>query len=251
MLDYEIVLKSFKKYLENFDANNEAIAVKVSHSYHVADLAGKLGKRMELSEEEIALGKIIGLLHDIGRFLQYKRTQIYSDIATNLDHALLATEYLFKENHIEDFKIPKEFHCIIEKAIFNHNKLKIEENLNELELFFSKFLRDVDKIDILRQQATGRIGPDCFNSKLSEKVKEQFFKHSLIDEKEIKNDSDTITVEIAYIFDINFKESFELLRDTDNLELYLSMIEVERGFESDFEEIKSEIRKFLEEKIST
>lgn len=249
MLNYENVLKSFKKYLENFDVKDENIAVKVNHSYHVADLAMKLGKRMELLEEELTLAKILGLLHDIGRFEQYKRAKVYDDIASNLDHALLGTEYLFRENHSKDFGLPEKYHSIIQKAIFNHNKLKIEDCLNEKELFFAKFLRDIDKIDIFRQQATSRIGPDCFNAKLSKKVKEQFFKHTLVEEIEIKNDSDIIATEIAFVFDISFKESYELLFDTDNLELYLSVIEVEKGFEDDFEEIKKEVRNFLEERM--
>lgn len=247
MLDYEIVLKSFKKYLENFDANDENIARKISHSYHVADLMRKLARKMELTEEDTFLAAIIGVLHDIGRFKQYKIINCYNDNNPDFEHGLLAVEYLFKENHIEDFKIPKKYHNIIAKSIENHSQLTIKEGLNKQELFFSKLIRDVDKIDLFRVFSTNYV--IHFKEKPSLEVKKMFDKHQSISKKLIVNESDSILCTLAFVFDINFKQSFELLRDTDNLELYLSMIEVERGFESDFEEIKSEIRKFLEERI--
>ena len=248
MIDYEYVLKKFKKYVEKFDTFDQKIAMTISHSYHVADLAGKLAKRLELDVVEIALVKVIGLLHDIGRFVQYEKPKTYSDNKSKMDHAEIAISYLFDENHIEDFKIPEEYHKIINKAIFNHNKLAIEENLTEKELYFAKFLRDVDKIDIFRQEATSL--DLVFNETITEKVRKDFYKHHLVNNRNIQNLSDFIVCEIAYVFDINFKESFELLIDTDNLELFLSVIQIEKEMESEFESLKKEVRNFIEERIS-
>ena len=42
---------------------------------------------------------------------------------------------------------------IIEKAIENHNKLEIAENLASDELLFTKMIRDMDKVDIYKQVA--------------------------------------------------------------------------------------------------
>lgn len=250
MINYENVLKQFKIYLENFNTKDEMIAMKISHSYHTADLAMKLAKRLELREEEIVLAKTLGLLHDIGRFVQYEKTKTYNDFKAKVDHAKLATDYLFGEEHIKDFAIPKKYYSILEKAIYNHNKLKIEDGLKEKELFFAKFIRDVDKIDILRQEGVTPFGSSGhFNSKVTDKVKKEFYEHHLIDSKEIQNISDTILTEIAYVFDINFKESYELLNETDNLELYLTSKEVSKECEEEYEEIKKEIRKYLEERI--
>ncbi len=247
MLDYSIVLKQFKKYVERFNTKDKMIAMKISHSYHVADLAGKLGKRLELNEEELPLVKIIGLLHDIGRFVQYEECGSYNDATTKIDHGEVAVHYLFQEGHIRDFSIPKKYDSIIEKAIYNHNKLEIEKNLTKEELFYTHFTRDVDKIDIFRQDAT--VENKSFIEPLSPEVKKAFFEHHLIDINNVKNKSDGIAIELAYTFDIHFKESYELLQDTDNLELYLSVIEVDKGIEEEFNELKQEVRKFLEERI--
>lgn len=246
MIQYENVLKEFKKYVEQFNSNDEMIAMKISHSYHVAELAKILGKRLEITEENLNLVKTIGLLHDLGRFVQYEKTKSYNDATTKIDHGEVATDYLFKEGHIKDFAIPEKYYSIIEKAIYNHNKLDIEANLTEKELFYIHFLRDVDKIDIFRHDA---IMENNFTESMSPKVKKAFFEHHLIDIKEAKTRSDAILIELAYVFDIHFKEAFELLKDTDNLELYLSVIEVDKGMAEEFESIKKEVRTYLEERI--
>lgn len=245
MIDYTYVLKEFKKYTEKFNNKDSMIAMKISHSYHVSHLANILAKRLEISKEKIELAKVIGLLHDIGRFEQYVQSKLYNDIESQIDHGLLAIEYLFKENHINDFKIPKKYHKIIEKSIFNHNKLKIEAGLTKDEEFFSKLLRDVDKIDIFRQEATRE---QTFKEPISLKVKQQYYEHHLVDGNFIKTKSDFFISEIAYVFDIQFQESFELLVETDNLELYLSVIDILKEYDKDFEDIKKEVRNFIEER---
>lgn len=246
-MDYNFVLKEFKKYLNQFDLQDEGINIKVSHSYHVADLAGKLAKRMELTEEETELVKIMGILHDMGRFIQYQKAKMYDDAKTKIDHAKEADVYLFEDGHIKDFKIEEKYHAWIRKALWNHNKLKIDPKLNKKEQFYAKFLRDVDKIDIFRQNAASF--DLCYEESLSPAVKEVFFENRLIPVEIVENKSDFLITDLAYLFDINFKESYVLLEETDNLELLLSVIDVKRGFEEEFEEIKKEVRTYLKERV--
>lgn len=247
MIDYELVLKKFKEYVNNFDTKDENINRKISHSYHVADLCGKLSKRLNLKEEEIILSKTIGILHDIGRFTQFEKTNCYDDLTSKIDHAELAVDYLFKDNHIKDFKIPSKYYKIIEKSIFNHNKLRIENNLNKEELFWSKFIRDIDKIDIFR--VCGTNFQLEFMESVSNKVQEKFNKDSLIDRKDINNDSDNVVSYLGFVYDIEFKESYELLNDSDNLELFISSIIVDKYKEDEFNKYVQEIRNYLKSKL--
>ena len=247
MINYEKVLEQFKRFVQQFDGNDKQINLKISHSYHVADLAVKLGKRLELEKEEIMLAKVIGLLHDVGRFIQYQKAHSYCDLKTKIDHAAVGVDYLFKENHIEDFGIDKKYHQIIRIAILNHNKLKIENGLKEKELFFSKLIRDIDKIDIFRVNAV--YFDFKYDSTLTKEVKKEFEEQELVNRSIIESKSDDIVSALSFIYDINFKESFELLNETDNLELYLGIIEVEKELESEFREIKMGIRKYLESRL--
>lgn len=247
MIDLKKVEQGFKKYLEKFDLKNKEIAIKVSHSYHVADLANKLAKRLELTEEQTSLVRTMGLLHDIGRFVQYKKTGMYDDLKSNINHAEVADMYLFVESHYKDFEIPDEYIPIIRIALINHNKSKIEENLREEEIFFAKFLRDIDKIDIFRQEATSY---EWEYKEPSKEVMEDFKDHHLVANEKVKSKTDELIKELAYVFDINFKDSYELLFDTDNLELFLSVVEVEKGKEEEFENIKKELRNYIEERMN-
>ncbi len=44
------------------------IRLKVEHTYRVADISEQIAEKLGLSEEDIALAWLIGMLHDIGRF---------------------------------------------------------------------------------------------------------------------------------------------------------------------------------------
>lgn len=246
MIDYKKVEQEFKKYLEQYDLNNKEIAIKVSHSYHVADLANKLAKRMELNEEQTSIVKTMGLLHDIGRFVQFKKTGMYNDLKSNMNHAEIADMYLFVENHIKDFGIQEEYIPILRIALINHNKLKIDEDLKEEELFYAKFLRDIDKIDIFRQQATYK---EWLYENVTKKVLNDFKHHHLVDNKNVKTKTDELVAELGFTFDINFKESYELLNDTDNLELFLSVVDIQKGKETEFDSIKKEVREYIKERL--
>lgn len=247
MFSYDAVYETFLEYVEQFDVKDQNIAMKLSHSIHVADLAGKLAKRLELEEEQVTFCKVLGLLHDIGRFIQYTKTNSYSDLKTQFDHAMYSVEYLFIENHIEEYGIPKKYYTLLEKAIENHNKLEIDKNLTKEEKFYVQFIRDVDKIDIFRQEATSYEWQ--YKEAATKKVLNTFLKHQLIKDKDVSNKSDAILMQLAYVYDINFLESIELLKDTDNLDLYLSVIEVDKNLEEEFETIKKEVRTYIEERM--
>ena len=59
-----------------------------------------------------------------------------------------------------------QYDNIIKKAIYNHNKYKIEENLNDVELLHRKIIRDADKLDNFRVKETehfSNIFPSKYN----------------------------------------------------------------------------------------
>lgn len=246
MVNYDKVVEKFEYYLKKFDVDNEKIKIKIRHSYYVADLINKLAKYLELEEEERILAKTIGLIHDIGRFPQYQEKGLYDDYKTKINHAVLADDCLFKEGHIKDFEIEEKYHNIIRKSILNHNAFKLDTNLTEEELFFSKLIRDADKIDIFRSIVSFDLK---YESSANEKLKNAFFKHELVERQYVISDSDEIISTLAFVFDINFKESFELLDETDNLELFMDSVLVSKELEEEFMEYKTEVRKYVKEKI--
>lgn len=220
-MDYCKIREVFDKYVDNF-GNEEMILLKKYHSYAVSDLMAELAFRLKLSEKQIILVKVIGLLHDIGRFEQYKKYKSYND--KNEDHAIMGCKYLFEEGHIRDYITDTSYDEVINKAIRYHNTLKMPTLDGDAGLF-SKMIRDMDKIDIYKQMAI-HFHMKFDAKEVSEKVLEEFKKEKLIDIDIRKSKSDAIITQLAFIYDFNFNESFDILVDTDNFDLYLSVIEV-------------------------
>ena len=228
--EYEKVVKSFNKYYEDYKDLSKGIVLKYGHSFNVANYMEELADKLVLDEEDIYLAKTIGLLHDIGRFEQLKEFNSFDD--DKFDHADFSVKYLFEDGHIRDFIKDSKNDNIIKEAIANHNKYEIRDGLNERELLFSKMIRDMDKVDIFYQIASKY---DIeFKDKPSDIAVKKFFEEkSLTNEERIKR-CDYVIGTLAFVFDINFKESFEILKDSDNLGFYISCIDVSKENEELF-----------------
>lgn len=231
----EKVIEEFNKYTSNYDKNDINILVKYNHSFAVMDLITELAFRLNLDKEKMELARVIGLLHDIGRFEQLKEFKSFSD--TNVDHADAGADYLFKEGHIRDFIEDSKYDTIIEKAIRYHNKYAIPGDLTSEEELFCKLIRDADKIDIFKQEA---INYDMvFDAKeITPEVLEDIKNERLVDRNNVHTKSDDTIQSLSMVFDINYEETYDLLVETDNLDLFLSMTNVSEDSENLFKKVK-------------
>lgn len=252
-INIEKTKEEFLNYTSKFDLNNDCIKRKQQHSLRVMEISKKIAEVLKLSQEEIELATLIGLLHDIARFEQYKQYQTFKDFQS-FDHGDYAIKILEKDmsKYIETDKYDE----IIKKAIKNHNKYKIEEGLSERELLFAKIIRDADKIDIFYESAEifwkgeERI---VEKSKASKNILEQFNKNEQVKKnKDIKLEPiEDIVFIIAFIFDINFKTSFEILKKEDYINRILNRYNIEDEFSRNaITEIRKNANQYIEEKIN-
>lgn len=233
-----------KRYLQNYDIENPRIALKVSHIYRVADMSKKVAEELKLSEEQIELAELIGLLHDIGRFEQVKRYDTFQD-RVSVDHASLGVEILKENNFLKVFCEEEKYHDIILTAIQNHNKFKIDNSLEGEVLLQSKIIRDADKIDILNFLTFEKFEtiykrPDITDVPISKVMLDEFFKGKQVERSKQITYMDDWLSNITYIFDINFKASFKILKEKD----YINKI-IDRTKTPQMEEV----RKFANEYI--
>lgn len=226
MVDINNAQKFFLEYVQNYDLNNENIKRKEQHSLRVMAISKKIAEELKLSEKEIKLATLIGLLHDIGRFEQYTKWKTFSDkISTN--HGVLGSKILEENNFIRTFVTENKYDEIIKKAIINHNKYQIDENLNETELLYSKIIRDADKIDILYEVADGILMKDVDLRDLcvSENYFRQFHSKKTIKIADEQNDLDKLILKIAFIFDLNFECSKKIIKEEKYIERILNRFE--------------------------
>ena len=240
-MNYSNVREEFDKYVDSF-GNSEMILLKKYHSYAVSDLMAELAYRLELTDEQIVIARIIGLLHDIGRFEQYKEYKSFSD--KNFDHAKMGCKYLFDEGHIRDYLDDNSYDDIIKNAIWYHNVLELPV-LDGNVYLFSKMICDMDKVDIYKQMAI-HFHMEFDAKEVNEKVLEKFKIGKLIDINIEKSKSDAIITQLAFIYDFNFNESYDILVDTDNFDLYLSVVEVSE----DSEKLWKKLRELCFDKIN-
>jgi len=214
MIDIEKAEQEFKKYTSKYNMNESNILMKMHHTFRVEQICEKIAISLGLEEEKIKLAKLIGLLHDIARFEQYTKYKTYDDLKS-IDHANFGVEILEENNYIRKYVETDKYDYIIKEAIQNHNKYCIKENLDEETTLFCNIIRDADKLDImylatfeLWENARERIE----NQMISPEVVQQFMSEQIINREYVKNDIDRVIVNIAFIFDYNFKENYEIIK---------------------------------------
>ena len=147
-MDFEQAKRAFEKYLDEYDRADDKINLKIVHTYGVVSCCEEIARRMKLSAEDTMLCKLIGLLHDIGRFEQLKRFDSFEP--GTMDHAKYGAELLFKEGMIREFVEVDTWDDIICTAIDKHSDFAIEGVTDSRSLLHARLIRDADKLDNCR-----------------------------------------------------------------------------------------------------
>ena len=251
-INLEKAQEEFIKYTECYDLSDKNLDGKQKHSLRVMQVSKQIAKELKLSQEEIDVATLIGLLHDIARFEQYAKYKTFRDI-DSIDHGDYGAEILEKD--IRKYIETSQYDEIIKKAVKNHNKYNIEEGLSEQEELFAEIIRDADKIDIL-YESTEMFWKDreniVENSTITEDVIEQFNKCTQIrnrKEKRPENSINEIVSVIAFIFDINFKESFRIIKEENYINKILNRYDIKDEYtKKEIEKIRTKANEFIEEK---
>lgn len=245
IVDLEAAKKEFIRYVDNYDLTNESIDIKKYHSLRVMEISKELAKEEQFLEEETEIATLIGLLHDIARFKQYTEYQTFKD-QQSFDHGDMALEILEKKNYLRKYIHTDVYDEIIKKAIKNHNKFAIEEQITNRQKKFCELIRDADKIDIL-YLATDKLWKNqkelMESSKLNPDLKKEFdSKKSILYANYSKiRYADQIIQFLAYIYDLNYTASFNIITKYNYIE------KIKNRFKFKDEYTNKEILKAIEE----
>ena len=141
----------FERYVEPFrDTDPEGrinIQLKIDHTRKVCAAMAELCEGEQLSPSETTLAVVVALLHDVGRFPQYRRWRTFRDSDSD-NHARLAIEVIREERLLEACS-PEE-QLLIEEAIRFHNLLELPKAITSPTRRYIDLIRDADKLDIWR-----------------------------------------------------------------------------------------------------
>lgn len=218
MIDLKYALEAFEEYLRNYP-NTDRVVLKVAHTKRVMNNNIDLAKSLQLTQEDINLAGLIGLLHDIGRFEQVKIYDTFID-SKSINHAIFSSEQLFKKGLIRKFIKDDKYDEVIKAAIENHNKFEIETGLSDRALLHSKMIRDSDKIDIYVQvlesdpQLVFDGSYDC-NDTISEKILSDFREYKCIETKDMNCKADDLVRKVALIYGLYYPQSLQAIKQQD------------------------------------
>ncbi len=221
------IRKWFSEYCRSFHSDDEDmqrnITLKEDHTYRVCSNILEIGRGESLDEDDMRIVEAVSLLHDVGRFEQYRQYRTFRD-GVSVNHAELGAQI------IEDYEVlsplfPRE-RSIIAHAVEFHNTFAIPKTLTEKDRLFLKLIRDADKLDIWRvfieyflqpeherASAAGLGLPD--KPRCSAEVFNQIFDGKMVRLSTVKTLNDFKLMQLSWIYDLNFDTSFRLLGERD------------------------------------
>lgn len=268
------VINAFAEYVRNYDPSDEKIKLKIDHTYRVAGLCQRIAESLGLSEPDVDIAWLLGMLHDIGRFEQIRRFGTFND-AQSVDHAEFGADLLFKEGLIRKFAEGYYKECelarsgneeaeqiiknnehhnkdtgLLEMAIRQHNKYRVKEDLTERQRMFCDILRDADKVDIFKVNADIPMEiiydvttEELKNGVITKEVLESFYKKETVHKSVRRSAVDHIVGHISLLFELVYKESYRQAKEQGYVYKLLD-------FKSDVPEVNAEfddMRKYVDE----
>ena len=224
-IDRARCLKAFEGYVAAYDPADPKIALKVEHTYRVAELAEGIAADEGLTAEDIDLAWLCGLLHDIGRFEQVRRYGTFSD-ARSESHAALGVHVLLDEGHLWDFVDREErgeqcagglelaesaaaLSQFIAAVVGTHSDYRLPEGLDARTRMFCDILRDADKVDILKAVGEADIYqvfevplPEILAGDISPAVRDAFYGHRTVRRAERSTPTDIVVSYPCLLFEV-------------------------------------------------
>ncbi len=141
----------FDSYVEPFlDTDHEGIKnirLKIEHTRKVCEAMALLAVGEGLSESEARIAAAVALLHDVGRFPQYRQWRTFLDSDSD-NHARLAIDVIREENILAGIDPAEQI--LIEEAVRCHNMLAPPATVKSPTRQYINLIRDADKLDIWR-----------------------------------------------------------------------------------------------------
>lgn len=202
------------------------IRLKEEHTHRVVTCMREIAAGEELDPSQTLLALAIALLHDVGRFPQYRRWRTFRDSESD-NHARLSLEVIRDEQLLAG--LPQEEQLLIEEAVRFHNLLELPSPVTSPTDCYIRLIRDADKLDIWwvfleyyrqpeheRASAVGlgfpdlpEVTPACLDALAAGTIVR-------LDQARFLNDFKLL--QISWVYDLNFESTRRLLRERGYLE---------------------------------
>jgi len=226
----------FEQYIEDHVPvemkDNGMIRLKIDHSKRVSRMCGGLAEDLRWSNADIDAARVMGILHDIGRFTQYSRFKTFSDDRSE-NHGETGYELLMSSQLLNGFNERRRNGILA--GIRYHNRREIPALIIDGALPFLKLMRDADKLDIysifdkaIRDNSFASRLQSAINIKINGSVNPLAIAAVMRDEtvlnEHIKTGMDFLLMLLSWIFDLNYQPSRQRLFDSGTIDLVISRL---------------------------
>lgn len=221
----EWVKQHIRTFQEADPLHQQCLDLKEAHTFRVCQAIERIASGMGLSENNTRIAYVTALFHDIGRFPQYQKYRTFRDPDSE-NHAKLSIWELNRHHVLHTLNVAER--QIISRAILFHNRLGVPENLDPETLLHCQLIRDADKVDILQIMSEHfRLAESLRNpvitlgletdSLVREEVYRMLLGGQIMDYTKLKTINEFKVLQMSWVFDINFRPTFEILREQDNI----------------------------------
>ncbi len=252
-INRENVRQAFQEYIEPYDIKDVKIALKVDHTYRVAEICDAIARGEGLSKEEQDLAWLCGMLHDIGRFEQLRRYNTFVD-AKSIDHARFGASLLFEEGLIRRFCADSLEDDLIQAAVYWHSAYRLPEEMDERTAMFANILRDADKADIFRvcidtpvEEIYNATTEELKHSQVSEAVMESFHEEHATLRSLKKTVVDNIVGHISLAYELVYPSSRKLVEEQGYLEQLMQFQSDNPVTRQQFDAVREHMHAYLRE----
>ncbi len=220
----------FEHYTRQFVSDDPLVQantdLKINHTRRVCAAAKDIGTSENLSAEDLCLVEMAALLHDIGRFEQYRKYHTFVD-ARSVDHAALGVKVLKTEKPLK--ALEKDQSDTVLRVVQYHNRATLPADEDERFLLLLKLVRDADKIDIwhivteyYQNSGTSRNPgieldlPD--EPEISDGAYDALMKGDIVRTADLKTLNDFKLLQLGWIYDLNFPRTYRIVRERGYIE---------------------------------
>lgn len=230
------------------------IRLKEDHTARVCQEMRYILHGLEVSESDARLAEAAALLHDVGRFEQFRRYRTYVD-PRSVDHGLLGCQVLSQEEVLCDLDQP-ERNILLESTRW-HGAKSVPADMDPRSAFFCRLVRDADKLDVLGLLIDNFTryyeDPQHFDLEVefadepsvSAHVLGSVLDGRLVDYRQIRTLHDAQVVLLGWVYDINFLPTLIRIMDKrylDKIAFFLpDSPEVRRVVEHLFSYVRSRL----------
>jgi hypothetical protein len=216
----------FDSFVEPFLATDEEgvknIQLKIEHTRKVCEAMALLSDGEGLSENESLIASVVALLHDVGRFPQYRRWRTFLDSDSD-NHARLAIDVIREENILAG--IDQSEQLLIEEAVRFHNMLAPPAAVQSPTRKYINLIRDADKLDIWRvfvellvqppeeRPSAVTLGLDDLPGSVSDACISALNSGSIVRLDTISCFNDFKLLQISWVYDLTYGTSRRILRE--------------------------------------